>query len=166
MNFSWIDYAILLVLLLSILVGLVRGFTRESLSLICWILAFWVGFSFAEYPAAWFVSSIESEMARQVVGFFILFLVVIMLGGFANAFISRGVERIGLGGTDRLLGVGFGFIRGVLIVGLLLLLGEVVAFQQTPAWQKSLLVPRFQPFVVWLESLLPSDFTPSKMREE
>ena len=77
--------------------------------------------------------------------------------GVINFLIHKAADRVGLSGTDRLLGLIFGIVRGVLGVVILLLLAGLTPLPQESWWEASVLVDCFKPAVVWLQSLLPED---------
>ena len=77
---NWADYALLLVLAVSMGIGLWRGFVVEVLSLTVWIAAFWLSVAFGDTVAAWF-GGIESVAARMFLGYAAVFLGVLIAGG-------------------------------------------------------------------------------------
>lgn len=159
MQMTWIDYSILAIIVISILIGVIRGFIREALSLVFWILAVWVGIVFIDIPLPWLQHYIASHTLCMIASFFLLFFATLIIGAILGALISIFVEKTGLSGTDRILGIVFGAGRGALLVGLLLLFGTMVDMQKSHVWQHSMLVPQFQPLVVWLHGFLPKEFT-------
>jgi membrane protein required for colicin V production len=152
----WVDYLIVGIIGLSAVISLVRGFVQEALSLVVWVLAFWVAWTFFRDLATqldWFtVPSVQLG-----VSFAILFIATLMLGALVNFLIGQLVERTGLSGTDRLIGVFFGVARGALLVAVLVLLAGLTPFPNDPWWQESLLISYFQELALWLKSLLPAD---------
>jgi membrane protein required for colicin V production len=74
-----------------------------------------------------------------------------------NFLITHLVEKTGLSGTDRLLGVGFGFARGVLLVAIVLLAARMTSFPQSVFWQQSRLVPALTPIETWLAKYIPKN---------
>ena len=153
----WVDIAILVVIGLSMLVSLWRGFTREALSLLAWITAFWVGFTFAYYPAHYLAGYISVPSARLALGFLGLFLVTLLLGGVINYLVGKLVDQTGLTGTDRLLGIFFGLGRGIVIIAVLVLLAGLTPLPQDPWWGESLFVGHFEQLAVWLRAFLPPE---------
>ena len=158
MEYALIDYIIMGVIGVSVIVGLVRGFVREALSLANWIIAIWVGFTYIEVVSNALSSHIASNTVRAAVSFFILFAVVLILGTLIVHLISQMVQKTGLSGTDRLLGTVFGFGRGVLLMAILLLLGGAMNFNEDEWWTSSTFIPKFEPMVEWLQGMLPDTF--------
>lgn len=152
---NWTDYIIIGVLALSVLIGLWRGLVSEVLALAIWIAAFWVAWTFGPVVAAHFDHIIELPSARIIVGYGICFVTVLILGALLRFVIHKLIETTGLSGTDRLLGMLFGFARGVLLVSLLVFLVGFTAFTRDPWWQQSVLLPQFQRVAAWLEQRVP-----------
>ena len=152
---SWIDYIIVGVLGLSILIGLWRGLVSEVLALATWIAAFWVAWTFGPAVSAHFEHSIEVPSIRLVAGYGLCFVAVLVLGALLRFVIHKLVESTGLSGTDRLLGMIFGFVRGVLLVTLMVFLLGFTAFTHDPWWKQSVLLPQFQTAAAWLGDRLP-----------
>jgi membrane protein required for colicin V production len=98
---------------------------------------------------------IELPSARIIVGYGLCFVAVLILGALLRFVISRLVESTGLSGTDRLLGMLFGLVRGVLLVTLLVFLIGFTAFTRDPWWQQSVLLPQFQHVAAWLGQQVP-----------
>ena len=152
-----VDYAILGILLISSFISLLRGFVKEALSLVGWGLAFWVSLGFAVPLSGLFRSSMADPTARLILSFVALFILTLIVSSVANFFASRLVQRTGLTGTDRFLGVIFGFLRGALLVSVLVLLAGLTSLPKEPWWQDSFLLFRFQAIAEWLAAFLPSE---------
>lgn len=150
--FNWADYVIIGIVILSAIISLVRGFVKEALSLIVWVLAFWIALNFCTELARLLESHIETPSLRLGVGFLLLFLVVLIIGSFVNYLLGQLVKKTGLTGTDRMLGVLFGVARGIILVALLILLAGLTSIPQDPWWQNSALLPKFQGITNWLQS--------------
>lgn len=153
---NWTDYIIIGILAISVMVGLWRGLISEVLALAIWIAAFWVAWAFGPVVAEHLDRLITLPSARIIVAYGICFITVLMLGALLRFIISRLVESTGLSGTDRLLGMLFGFFRGVLLVTLLVFLIGFTAFTRDPWWQQSVLLPQFQRVAAWLEQRVPA----------
>ena len=154
---AWLDILIVGVVLLSALISLVRGFVREAFSLAIWVLAFWISWSFfrdLEVPLrAW----IGSPTARLGIAFVALMIATLTVGGLVNYLVIQLVERTGMSGTDRLIGMVFGAARGILLVAVLVLLAGLTPLPDESWWVKSALVGYFEELAFWLRDLLPPE---------
>lgn len=157
--FNWMDLIIIGIVVLSLFIGFVRGFIRETLSLASWILAFLVGFLFVD-PASNFLEPwVTAPMVRIGLAFLVLFLATLILMSVFSFLVEKLVVSTGLSGTNRLLGSVFGVARGILLVALLLLLGNMFSMTDSEWWQASSLIPQFDPLITWLQSLIPNDMS-------
>ncbi len=154
---NWADIFIVGLIGLSVLVGFLRGFVREALSLITWVVAIWVGLRFSEKLAGLFAPYLEVPSVRVALSFGLLFIAVLILGAVVGYLAGELVERTGVSGTDRIVGVVFGLARGVAIVSLLVLLAGLTVLPKDPWWKGSLLIGHFQPLALWLRDFLPAD---------
>ena len=154
---SWIDFVIIGVVFISCFISLIRGFVREALSLASWVISFMIAWNFHGGFARFFQTSIESTNIRLIVAFFILFVLSLVMFAIVNFFASKLVQRSGLTGVDRTVGVIFGFLRGVLLVTGLVALAGLTQLPQSSLWADSLLLGYFQATAIWLTGLLPSD---------
>lgn len=152
---GWLDYGILGVILLSALVSFIRGFLREAFSLATWLAAFWVAITFNDDMAELLITHIKQAELRAVVSFGALFIGTLIVGGIINFMLGSLMHRVGLSGTDRLLGVLFGVGRGILLVALLLALASLSSLPNQLWWQQSQLVPYFKPLQEWLVQFIP-----------
>ena len=169
---TWPDYAILGTLLISILVGMLRGFIKEVFSLVVWAAAFVVAYQYGGDVALLMEEHVSLPSARAAMGFAGLFVAVLLVGGLLTYLLGRLVESTGLSGTDRLLGGVFGAARGVVLVVVCLLLAGFTPIPSDPWWKESMLVQRFRPLVDWAVEFLPLnvqellDFDPKPVEPE
>ena len=154
---TYLDFIILGIVLLSAVISVLRGFVKEAVSLISWVLAFWVSATFAGKLSTLLPDAIVAEQLRVALSFAILFLATLLVGGLANYLISTFVSRSGLSGTDRALGVVFGVLRGVVVVAALALLAGLTNLTSDAVWTESLLVEHFQVVAMWIRDYLPQD---------
>lgn len=156
-----VDYAILGILLISSFISLIRGFVKEALSLAGWVMAFWISLSFAVPLSKLLASSMDDPTLRLIIAFGVLFVLTLIVSAVINFFASRLVQRTGLTGTDRFLGVIFGFLRGALLVSVLVLLAGLTSLPKESWWDDSFLLFRFQAIAMWIRDLLPADVAAS-----
>jgi membrane protein required for colicin V production len=140
---------------ISVLMGLWRGLVREAVSLIVWIAAIAAAIMFGAQVAAMYGEWVSLPSARIALGYATVFVLVLIVGGLIGWLISRIVQGTGLGGTDRILGIGFGLLRGGLVVAALVLVLGYTPMPRDPWWQQSQLIPRFEPAAVWLREQIP-----------
>jgi membrane protein required for colicin V production len=110
-------------------------------------------------------AAIESEAVRQAISFASLFLLVFILGTLITHLVTRLLIKTGLTSLDRVLGVGFGLLRGALIIIIFVIVGS--HFRQLPQqqwWQESVLLDRFEGVAVWIKDYIP-DMSASSDRE-
>ncbi|HKJ08040.1 MAG: CvpA family protein [Gammaproteobacteria bacterium] len=154
---TWVDYGILAVIGVSALVSLVRGFVREAFSLASWVAALWIALAFFEPLSGRLAQWISIPSLRLGAAFAVLFLAVLLLGALIGYLAGQLVQKTGLTGTDRVLGMVFGFGRGMIIVAVLVLLAGLTAMPRDPWWSESQLLPHFQHLALWLRGFLPGD---------
>lgn len=152
---NWADIAILTIIGISALISLFRGFVREVLSLLAWVVAVWIAFVFAESAANLLVNQISVPTVRLVVAFVALLVVSLLVGGVINHLVGNLIDKTGLSGTDRMLGVVFGMIRGVAIVGVVVFLAGLTPAPRDPWWRASVLLGHFQDLALIAIGFLP-----------
>ena len=157
------DFAIIGIILISCIISVVRGFVREALSLASWVISFILAWELHGAFAALLESYIENSNLRLIVAFFILFVLSLVAFTLVIFFAGKLVERTGLSGADRVVGVLFGALRGLLIVSVLVALAGYTQLPRAEIWRESLLVDYFEPVAVWLIDFLPSEYTKNFM---
>ena len=153
--FTWADYVILAIVGISILISIIRGFIREVLSLAVWVTAFVAAFKFCRQLASVFVPYTNNVSLRITISFAILFIIVLILGGLLTYLISILITKTHLSFIDRTLGMIFGFVRGILVVAVLLLLLSVHSYSHESWWSDSCFIPQFKNLITWLNNFLP-----------
>lgn len=153
--FTWIDYFILIVITASTLISLLRGFISEAISLVTWIIAAVVAFKFSHPLSDKFAGMIHSSSLRFVISFIILFLIILIVGSIINHFLGLMIRSSGLSGTNRVLGMVFGFARGVLLIAIFILFAGMTSLAREPWWQSSYFIPYFHGLVAWLQQFIP-----------
>lgn len=134
------DYVLLIIMALSAIAGLMRGFLHEVLSLLSWLAAFFVALYFAESLSGVLENQFANGTLRFGISFGALFIATLILSSFLIYLISKLISSAGLGGTDRILGFVFGGLRGAIIciVGLIALRSFA---QESAWWSESQIVP-------------------------
>lgn len=142
-----LDWTILGILLISALISIRRGFTKEAMSLASWVAALLIARLFSDNLASLLAGWLANEAHRYTAAFIILFIATLIVGSLVNHLLGEFIRMTGLTGTDRALGVIFGLLRGIIIVVAILALGRLFALDQF--WQDSVLIPYFEPVIRW-----------------
>ena len=152
-----VDVTILLIICMSALFSLMRGFVKEAISLSTWIVGVWVSATFASQMAEVLPIGIDSVAVKQAVGFAVLFLLTLLVGALVNYMVSQIIKKTGLSGADRLIGVGFGFVRGVFIILAFVFVGGMTPLPELEWWQTSYLLEHFEGLAIMLQDYMPTD---------
>jgi membrane protein required for colicin V production len=102
-------------------------------------------------------AGIESEPVRQAIAFASLFILVFILGALVTFLVVQLVKKTGLSSADRVFGLGFGFLRGILIIIVFVVVGGLTPLPNEDWWQRSLLLERFENIAIWLQDYVPAD---------
>jgi membrane protein required for colicin V production len=162
------DLIVIATILISTLLALSRGLVREVIALVAWIVALVLGLSFAGPLAGQFGNWKVNPAVLQVIAFIVIFFAVLIAGGVIAALLSGVIRTIGLGWLDRLLGGGFGEVRGVLLVLFGILLAGLTSIPRSDWWQNSALAAPLTAAALELKDWLPSawaerlDFSPGR----
>ena len=152
---SWVDLIIVVIVIISALISLVRGFVKESISLASWILAGFIALRYFAPLAELLEPYIESPTIRTGSAFAVLFVTSLIIGAIINFMASQAVTKTGLTGTDRSLGVVFGAARGLLIVTMLVLQARLTPMPSEPWWNDSAMIEFFSDMANWIKDILP-----------
>ncbi|MBT8422860.1 MAG: CvpA family protein [Gammaproteobacteria bacterium] len=139
------DYLLIAILGFSTLISLFRGFFKEAMSLGTWVVAIWAAWKFGPQVAGLLESLITPTAMRLWAARALTVIAVLIAGGLLGAFFHFVLETTGLTGTDRAIGMVFGFGRGVVLAGLLLAIMQSADFDETEWWPQSVLIPYFEP---------------------
>jgi membrane protein required for colicin V production len=156
LSFSGIDYIILVIIGLSVVTGLFRGFIKELFALGIWVVALWGAGHYANQFGDLLKPWVNQSELRFFATFIAIVIIILILGGLLNSLLSFLVSRSGLSGTDRLLGMVFGFIRAVFIISLLMVVAKLSGFPEDKYKSQSKLYAEFTPVVQWIYSLVPN----------
>lgn len=136
-----IDYFLLAVVAISALIGLLRGFIKEALSLAVWIGAVWCAARFGAMGATWMPSGFEDPVTRLWGGRVLIFVVVLFGGSILSWLAGYLARQSVITGADRALGTVFGLGRGIVVAGLAVLGLQLAGFAAEPWWPQSKLIP-------------------------
>jgi membrane protein required for colicin V production len=154
MQFNGADWAILSILGLSIVLSLWRGFVREAISLAGWIAAFVVANMFVDEMARFLAQWIVNVTGRYVAAYALLLVATLVTAGVLGKLGAQVVKVTGLTLLDRLLGTAFGFVRGIIIVLVLVYVLRHLAPPQNLVWlDEAQLMPPLEMLAQWVQLL-------------
>ncbi len=153
---TMLDWIVFAILGLSVFLGLMRGLTREMMSLAAWVLAFLGAKLFGPLLAP-ILPGLDSPSLRYAAALLLVFLAILILASLLAAIVGKLINLAGLGFYDRSLGALFGVMRGtVALLGLTLIAG-LTALPKTQAWQLALTRAPLEQMASKLHPWLPPD---------
>lgn len=150
-----LDFAVIVILLVSLLLGLWRGLVYEVLSLLGWPLAFVLSKLFAGNVAP--LMPVVQEPARVAVAYAVVFIAALVVWGVLAWLVSKLVKAAGLGWLDRVLGGLFGVLRGGLVVLALVWLAGLTDIPKQPFWRNAQMSRTAENAVLLTKSWLPDN---------
>jgi len=128
--------------LLSVVFGMVRGFLRESVALLGWLVGLWLAWRYAYVVEPYLGGSLADTELQEWLARVLVLMAVVIASWLLGAMLSWLVQRSGLTlGVDRFLGGLFGLVRGAVIVGFAVMLGQAAELGAEPWWRGSKLLP-------------------------
>jgi membrane protein required for colicin V production len=149
-----VDVLILVVLLGSTVIGALRGFVREAVCVVFWILAVWGAWQFGPVIEPHLGGLLADPSIAPWVGRLVILVLILLVGWVAGMMLSYFTRSIGLGPLDRVIGVLFGIVRGMVLVGLMIIGGELLHMNQEDWWSRSKLVPYGETVGDWLRAMV------------
>jgi membrane protein required for colicin V production len=155
---NWLDYAVLAVLVVSMVWSALRGVVREIISLGGWIIAFLAANLFAGPLAPHLPQAIPGDSLRTLVSFIAIFVVTLILSALVGALMSRLVNAVGLGALDKLLGALFGIARGAIVVMAAVLAAGLTSAPAQAWWKESMSGEPLKRAALAIKPWLPESF--------
>jgi membrane protein required for colicin V production len=148
------DVLILLVLLGSMFIGLLRGFVREATSLAFWVVAIWAAWRFAPMVEPHLGGVLTDPRVAPWVGRLVVLVFVLLVGWLAGMILGYFTASMGLGPLDRIIGLIFGIVRGVVLIGLMVICAELLHLNHEEWWNRSKLIPYGETAGDWLRAMV------------
>lgn len=153
-GFNWADWTLFVIIAISTLMSLRRGFVKEAISLASWVVAFVVARSFHPNVQTLLVGSIENEVVRTIAAFSILFIGTLLVGAAVAFLVGVLLKLTGLSPIDRMLGMVFGMARGVILSVVLIAVVRLTPFTSSEWWANSVMIEHLSVVEQWTRSLL------------
>lgn len=148
------DVLIALIVLGSTLLGFLRGFVREAVSLAFWILAIWAAWKFGPTVEPHLGGLLADPRVAPWIGRLVILVLVLLVGWTIGMLLSYFARSAGLGPLDRAIGLLFGIARGMVLMGLMIIGGELLHLNQEEWWGRSKLVPYGEAVGDWLRAMV------------
>ncbi len=119
---SWLDFLFAILICASVASGFAKGFIRIGIGFMAALIGIVLASWFYGTAAGWLIPYVGSPGAANFLGFLIVFAAVLAVGALVSLILTRIFKLVGLSWVDRLLGGIFGFVRGVLVSVVLLMI--------------------------------------------
>jgi membrane protein required for colicin V production len=135
------DYLVIAAVLISAIIGAMRGFLREAVALVTWLLALFIAWHFADLVEPHLGGLLAGSYVKPWAARVIIVILVLLLGAAVGALLNYFVRLSIFSGMDRFLGLIFGLLRGVVLLGVFVILGQLLRLDDERWWTRSLLIP-------------------------
>jgi membrane protein required for colicin V production len=135
------DYLVIAAVVISAVVGAVRGFLREAVALGAWVIALFLAWHFSDLVAPHLGGLLADSDVRPWAARAIIVMLVLLAGAGIGALLQHFVRLSMFSGVDRLLGFAFGVLRGFVLLGVFVILGQLLRLSDEPWWLHSRLIP-------------------------
>ena len=135
------DYLVIAAILSSAVVGAMRGFLREAVALATWLIALFVAWHFSDLIEPHLGGLLSGTYVKPWAARAIIVVLILLLGAGIGALLNHFVRLSIFSGMDRLLGFVFGAFRGIVLLGVFVILAQLLRLDGERWWRKSLLIP-------------------------
>ncbi len=159
--FNVVDAVLIAALLISVLLGALRGLVFEVMSLAGWLVAYAVAYLYSpQLPPLWSSNVLPTDAATNstvmpLLAFALVFAGVLIAWNLLSHLIRLLVRATPLSSLDRILGSFFGLARGVLLLLAIAVVVALTPWAKAQPWQRSQLVPKLNEMIVAIKPLLP-----------
>ena len=154
----FVDLTIIIIVFISSLFGLQRGFIKELLSVVFLLLSSILALKYGGDFGSSLLSWIDSITFRFWSGVVLLFFIFLFLGSLLNWGISKLIKMSLINGINRFLGMIFGFLRGCVLISLVVMLMQSSTFSINDWWLNSSIIPYAEIFADWMRIMIPENF--------
>lgn len=149
------DIVIAIAIVISIVVGVFRGFVKEAISIVSLLVAIWAAMNFGAHAGSLSESWLGSDGLQLWFGRILIFVVILAIGGLLGWGFSKLVRLSLLSGVDRALGAVFGLCRGAVLIGVFIIGGQLASFDNDNWWRSSKLIPYGTYIADWIRVMAP-----------
>lgn len=154
---NWVDLVLVLALVLSMIVGVWRGFVFEVMALAGWVAAFFVAQLFGGELGRMLPIGTPGDAINHAVGIALAFFGTLIGWGLLSRLVRMLVRATPLSGVDRVLGAAFGVLRAVVLWLVIATVVLMTPAGRGPAWQRSFMGPWLTNLLMTMRPLLPAE---------
>jgi membrane protein required for colicin V production len=160
------DYVVIAAILISAVVGAARGFLREVVAFLAWVIALFLAWHFSELVAPHLGGLMADSQVRPWAARVIIVVLVLLIGAGVGAALAHFMRLSIFSGMDRLLGFVFGVLRGFVLLGVFVILGQLLQVQDERWWRQSMLIPYGESVANGLRTLVGEQRVPHRRAEQ
>jgi membrane protein required for colicin V production len=152
---NWIDVILISILALTSILGIVKGFVKQVFGLLAVIVGLILALSFYSQVSRLYLRFVANEVLAHFLGFLTIFLIVLCLGWVSSYLLSKFIKGP-LKLLNNILGGGLGFLKGILICGVIVFALLVFPISKK-ALKESVLSPVCLQLTRAIVSLIPQE---------
>ena len=157
MDVNIFDIGIIVIILITALIGFMRGIVWMTAFIVTWVAAIFFAIKFKDQLSVALPIKLGSEVAQTGLAALLIFLGILIAGAIINAILHKIINAVGLGTFDRILGTGLGIVLGAFATTLLTMLLGLTELPDQKAWSQSKFIPKFQEAATWIKTKIPED---------
>jgi membrane protein required for colicin V production len=154
------DYLVIAAILISALVGSMRGFLREAIALVTWIVALFVAWHFSDLIAPHLGGLLAGSPVSTWAARVIIVALLLLLGSGIGVTVAHFVRLSIFNAMDRFLGFVFGVFRGMVLLGVFVILAQLLRLDGERWWRQSVLIPYGESIANGLRVVIGDQRTP------
>lgn len=155
---NWLDWLLVLFIMIAILLGFWRGLVREVFALLTWIVSLTIALNFTPKLSNLLINLITFPNIRYIASLMTLFMVAMILFGWFGDLVIQSMRLSRLSLTERILGMIFGGMRGYITLFFIIMLSSMTQLTETQDWNQSLLIHHIGQVARLVVSPLPAEF--------
>lgn len=148
------DYVMIATVILSAAAGAVRGLLREAVALLAWLAALYLAWHYSDLVEPHLGGLLEEVHVRPWAARTIIVVLVLLVGAGIGGAMAHTVRLSIFSGVDRMFGFVFGLLRGLVLLGVFVMLGQLLRLDGERWWRHSLLIPYGESVANGLRSLV------------
>ncbi|MEE9309568.1 MAG: CvpA family protein [Cocleimonas sp.] len=157
MDVNIFDIVIVVLILITALIGFMRGLVWMAVFIATWAAAIFFALKYKDQLSAILPIKLSSEFLQTGIAALLIFLGVLLAGAIINAILHKLINAVGFGAFDRILGTVLGVLLGAFAITLLTMLAGLTELPDQESWAKSKFIPKFQEAAEWIKTQVPDD---------